>query len=77
MQEAYDGFAFSIKNLMNDAKKNPELGSRIEGVVAQLIGMDARFETAIETALGQSMQNVVTKNEDDAKYIIDYLKRMR
>ena len=77
MQQAYDGFAFSIKNIMNDAKKNPELNSRIEGVVAQLISMDAKYETAIETALGQSMQNIVTKNEDDAKYIIDYLKRMR
>lgn len=37
MQEAFDGFAFSIRNLMNDAKKKPELGSRIEGIVAQLI----------------------------------------
>lgn len=39
--------------------------------------MDAKFETAIETSLGQSMQNIVTKNEDDAKYIIEYLKKMR
>ena len=77
MQEAFDGFAFSIRNLMNDAKKKPELGSRIEGIVAQLISMDAKFETAIETSLGQSMQNIVTKNEDDAKYIIEYLKKMR
>ena len=51
MQQAYDGFAFSIKNIMNAAKKNPELNSRIEGVVAQLISMDAKYETAIETAL--------------------------
>lgn len=77
MQEAYDGFAFSIRNLMNDAKKNAELGGKVEGVIGQLISMDAKFETAVETALGQAMQNVVTRTEDDAKYIIEYLKKMR
>lgn len=77
MQQAYDGFAFSIRNLMNDAKKNNELSQRIQGVVAQLITMDAKYETAVETALGQAMQNIVTKNEEDAKYLIEYLKKMR
>lgn len=77
MQQAFEGFAYSIRNLMNDAKKNVELSSRIEGVVAQLITVDAKFETAIETALGASMQNIVTRNEEDAKYIIEYLKKMR
>ena len=77
LQQAYDGFAFSIRNLMNDARKNPELNSKIEGLVAQIISMDAKFETAIETALGSAMQNIVTKTEDDAKYIIEYLKKMR
>lgn len=77
MREAYDGFAFSIRNLMNDAKKNAQLNSRIEGIVAQLISMDAKFETAIETALGQSMQNIVTRDEDAAKFIIEYLKKMK
>lgn len=77
MQQAYDGFAFSIRNLMNDAKKSAELSGKIEGVIAQLITMDAKYETAVETALGQAMQNVVTRNEDDAKYIIEYLKKMR
>ena len=77
MREAYDGFVFSIRNLMNDAKKNAQLNSRIEGIVAQLISMDAKFETAIETALGQSMQNIVTRDEDAAKFIIEYLKKMK
>lgn len=78
MQEAFDGFAFSIRNLMNDAKKKPELSSRIEGIVAQLISMGRQIQRPlIETSLGQSMQNIVTKNEDDAKYIIEYLKKMR
>ncbi len=77
MQQAFDGFNFSIKNLMNDAKKNAELKNKIEGIVAQLISVDAKYETAVETALGNAMQNVVTRNEEDAKYIIEYLKKMR
>ncbi|MBQ8882452.1 MAG: chromosome segregation protein SMC [Clostridia bacterium] len=77
MQQGYEGFAFSVKNLMNDAKTNPEVARRIEGVVGKIISMDAKFETAVETALGQATQNMVTKNEDDAKYLIAYLKQKR
>ena len=35
------------------------------------------YETAIETALGGSIQNVVTKDEKTAKLMIEYLKRNR
>jgi chromosome segregation protein len=75
MQQAFEGFAFSIRNLMNDAQKDQNLKTRMEGVVAQVISVGKDFETAIETALGPAMQNVITKTEDDAKYIIEYLKR--
>ena len=77
LQEAYDGYNNSIKYLMNDAKSNAQLKSRMDGVVAQLISVDEMFETAIETALGGAAQNIVTPNEDDAKYIIEYLKRAK
>ena len=49
----------------------------IEGVVADLIKVDQRYETAIETALGGSIQNIVTENEDTAKELIEYLKKNR
>ncbi len=77
MRNAFEGFAYSVRNVMNDARKNRELNDKIEGVVAQLITVDKQFETAVETALGNAMQNIVTRDEADAKYIIDYLKRMR
>ncbi len=77
MQKAYDDFAFSIRNLMNDAKTDSDLKNKIEGIVAQIISVDAKYETAVETALGQAMQNVVTRNEEDAKYIIEHLKRKK
>ena len=77
LQETFDGYNNSIKYLMNDAKTDAQLKSRMDGVVAQLISVDEMFETAIETALGGAAQNIVTKNEDDAKYIIEYLKKAR
>lgn len=77
MQEAFEGFAFSVKKLLNDSKTNPAVSERIEGVVAQLLKVDAKFETAVEMALGNAVQNIVVKTEDDAKYLIEYLKKMR
>lgn len=77
MRTAFEGYTFSVKNLLNDAKNTADVSSKIQGVVAQVITMDARFETAIETALGGAMQNIITDNEEDAKWLIDYLKRKK
>jgi chromosome segregation protein len=49
----------------------------IRGVVADLITTEKRYETAIETALGGSIQNVVTDTEQTAKQSIEYLKKNR
>lgn len=56
-------------------RKGQEAG--ICGVVADLIQTDKRYETAIETALGGSIQNVVTEDEETAKRLIQYLKQNR
>lgn len=77
MRLAFEGFTFSVKNLLNDAKHDSQVSSRISGVVAQVITMNAEFEIAIETALGSAMQNVITENEEDAKWLIEYLKRKK
>ena len=53
------------------------MSSKIEGVVANLIKVPAHLETAVEAALGGALQNVVTRNEDDAKFLIKYLKDNR
>ncbi len=77
MQEAYEGFAFSVKKLLADVKKDKNLARRTEGVVASLLTVEPKFETAIEIALGNAVQNIVTQNEDDAKFLIEYLKQQR
>ena len=69
--ERYDGYGNSIRKVME--KKEQEQG--LLGVVADLIKVDKAYEIAIETALGGSIQNIVTDNENTAKRMIQYLKQ--
>ena len=71
--ERYDGYGNSIRRVMERKSDTPG----IRGVVADLIRVDKRYETAIETALGGSIQNIVTDDENTAKKMIAYLKERR
>ncbi len=71
--ERYDGYGNSIRRVME--KKSTEPG--LLGVVADLIQVDKQYEIAIETALGGSIQNIVTSDEVTAKKMIEYLKKNR
>ncbi len=74
MHAEYEGFNGTVKKLLVDSDKNIKLKNAIVGVVADLIKVPKEYETAIEMALGSAVQNVVTKNEDDAKQLVQYLK---
>ncbi len=69
--ERYDGYGNSIRKVM--ANKDREKG--LIGVVADIIKVDREYEIAIETALGGSIQNIVTDNEETAKRMIAFLKK--
>ena len=69
--ERYDGYGNSIRKVM--ANKDREKG--LIGVVADIIKVDKEYEIAIETALGGSIQNIVTDNEETAKRMIAFLKK--
>ena len=71
MAERYDGFGQSIRRVMEQREKHPG----VIGVVADIIRVRKEFETAIETALGGSIQNIVTDNAGTAKDMIQYLKK--
>ena len=73
MAERYDGYGNSIRKVMERKKRTPG----ILGVVADLIKVDEKYETAIETALGGNIQNIVTDTEETAKELIEYLKENR
>ncbi len=71
LTERYEGFGGSVKRVMEQKDREPGL----IGVVADLIKTEPKYETAIETALGGSIQNIVTDNESTAKRMIGLLKR--
>lgn len=71
--ERYDGYGNSIRRIMELKEKNPG----ILGVIADIIKVEKQYETAIETALGGTIQNIVTDNEGTAKELIAYLKQNR
>ena len=69
--ERYDGYGNSIRKIMENKEKEPGL----LGVVADIIKAEKEYEVAIETALGGSIQNIVTDQESTAKKMIAYLKQ--
>ncbi len=73
LTERYEGYQKSIQHVMEHKKHK----KGIIGVVADIITMDKRYETAIEIALGGALQNIVTENELVAKEMIQFLKRNR
>lgn len=73
LTERYEGYGGSVKAVME--RKDSQKG--IIGVVADIIHVDAKYETAIETALGGNIQNIVTEDEETAKKMIAFLKRSR
>lgn len=73
LAERYDGYGGSIRRVMEQKEKV----DGICGVVADLIQTEKKYETAVETALGGSIQNVVTEDEETAKHLIAFLKQNR
>ncbi len=73
LTERYEGYGNSIQKVMEQRERN----RGIIGVVADIIKVDKEYETAIETALGGSIQNIVTEDEETAKAMIAFLKKNR
>lgn len=69
-----EGYVKSVKDILKACDNDKELKRGIEGVLANIISTDSKYQTAIEMALGSSMQNIVTDNEENAKKLINYLR---
>ena len=72
LERNLEGFTQSVKILMNESKKGTLTG--IHGPVSRVIKTPSEYSTAIETALGAAVQNIVTTDENSAKSAIAYLK---
>ena len=75
MSREYEGYYKGVKNALKASEQNSELGKGIRGVLAELITVPKKYEKAVEVALGGAIQNIVTDSPEDAKVMIDYLKK--
>jgi len=75
MSITYEGFSRAIYRIVAESRRNKLLANKICGVVAELIEVPREYELAIEIALGNSLQHIVTESEEDAKYLIEFLRK--
>ena len=81
MEAQLSGYADAVKFVMKQYKEGKITGfggrpcGRIYGPLSQLISVEQAYVTAVETALGSSLQNIVVEDEDTAKAAIYALKR--
>lgn len=73
LERNMEGFYQSVKIVLKEAQRGSLSG--IHGPVSRVIKVPQQYTVAIETALGNSMQHIVTGNEEDAKRAINYLKQ--
>ncbi len=75
MVDHFDGYVESVKFVMREFRAGKIPGAKnIYGPLSSLISVDKEYITAIETALGASLQNIVVDNEETAKAAIRALK---
>ncbi len=72
LENNMEGFAHSVKFVMNKAEMGILRG--ICGPVSKLIDVDKKYSIAIEAALSNAIQNIITDSESDAKKAINFLK---
>ncbi len=72
-----DAYSHAVRKLLDDAESNMTIRNAIVGVVGQVITVKDGFEAAVDVALGSAVNNVVTKNEQDAKLLVEHLKNNR
>lgn len=70
-----EGYIRSVKAILKDCDKDVSLKKGVHGVIANLIEVPKEYETAIEMCLGQTMQNIVTDTEEDAKKLVNHLRK--
>ena len=70
-----EGYVKSVKSLLKDCENVKELGKGMHGVLANIIDVPEQYQTAIEMSLGMSLQNIVTDTEQDAKRLVEHLRK--
>ena len=73
MDELFEGYPQSVSALMNASKSGKLQG--IIGPLSHIFSVKNEYSLAIETALGNNIQNIVTENDSAAKAAVLWLKQ--
>ena len=75
IEKSMTGYFDSVKAVLS-AKRSGRLGG-VHGTVAEIMSVDARYANAIETALGNAMQNIIVDTDESAKRCIGFLEETK
>ncbi len=71
MEANYEGYNNTVRSLMHKGLRG------VIGTVSDIIRVPEGYETAVETALGGSLQHIVCESDADAKAAVSWLKSSR
>ena len=75
LESEFSGFFQGVKEVLIARDKKELRG--IHGAVAELIQIPHEFMNAIDTAIGQQSQHIITDSSQDARLAIEWLKKKR
>ncbi|OOP56588.1 MAG: hypothetical protein AYP45_08200 [Candidatus Brocadia carolinensis] len=70
-----EGVESGAKAILEESRKDPAAVKGIRGMIADLVKVDLPYALAIETALGERVQGIVTDTTDDAVEAIAFLQK--
>jgi chromosome segregation protein len=73
IQRHYEGFDRGVRAVMKHAASSPAAHG-VRGLVADVVSTSARFEKAIEAALGQRLQHVLVEGTEEAFALAGHLR---
>jgi len=76
-EKNHEGYFRSVKAILDECEKNKDFAKGIDGALAGLISVPKDYELAIETALGSSLNDIVTDTPETAKRAIEFLKNTK
>ena len=75
MSRELEGYAHPVRAVVRYARERGN--GKVHGPLSQLISVPREYETAMDMALGNAQQDVVTEDEETAKEMIEYLRNNR
>lgn len=72
IEKSREGYSRAVKEVIGASEQGRLAG--IHGTVADVVSVPKKYVTAIETALGSVMQNIIVDNEETATRCIRFLK---